>query len=93
MLVNTVRDNFEGYTKYDIAMAKEARQLQGMIWNPIKRIVHEQFLSIRPITVRHIDNANHPKAGSSLCQLCENPKGFHRDAQICDTYGRYIVRQ
>ncbi len=25
MLVNTVRDNFEGYTKHDIAKAKEAR--------------------------------------------------------------------
>jgi len=34
MLVNIVRDNFEGHTKHDIAKAKEARRLQGMICNP-----------------------------------------------------------
>ena len=27
MLVNTVRDNFEGYTKHNIAKAKEAQRL------------------------------------------------------------------
>ena len=34
MLVNTVRDNFEGHTKQDIVKAKEDRRLQGMVGNP-----------------------------------------------------------
>ena len=37
MLVNTVRDNFEGHTKHDIAKAKEARRLQGMVGNPTNK--------------------------------------------------------
>ncbi len=31
MLVNTVRGNFEGYTRKEIERAREARQIQGMI--------------------------------------------------------------
>jgi hypothetical protein len=34
MLVNTVRGNFEGYTRHDIKQVQEARRLQGMIGNP-----------------------------------------------------------
>jgi len=52
MLVNTVRDNFEGHTKHDIARAKEARRLQGMIGNPtdkeFKGMTHKQLSPIAP---------------------------------------------
>jgi hypothetical protein len=34
MMVNTVRGNFEGYTKHNIKKVQEARRLQGMIGNP-----------------------------------------------------------
>jgi hypothetical protein len=37
MLVNTVRENFEGYTRHDVERAREARRIQGMIANPTKR--------------------------------------------------------
>jgi hypothetical protein len=36
MLVNTVRENFEGYTRQDVERAREARCIQGMIANPTK---------------------------------------------------------
>ncbi len=39
MLVNTVRGNFEGYTRKEIERAREARQVQGMIANPTEREV------------------------------------------------------
>ncbi len=34
MLVNTVSNEFEGHTKHNIAKAKEAQRLQGMVGNP-----------------------------------------------------------
>jgi len=37
MLVNTVRENFEGYSHHKVKKAKEARCIQGMIANPTKR--------------------------------------------------------
>jgi hypothetical protein len=37
VMVNTVRKNFEGFTKHEIKMAQEARRLQGMIGNPTDR--------------------------------------------------------
>jgi hypothetical protein len=37
VMVNTVRANFEGYTKHDIEKVQEARCLQGMIGNPTER--------------------------------------------------------
>jgi hypothetical protein len=47
MLVNTVRGNFEGYTRKEIERAREARQIQGMIANPTERefsaMVRENF--------------------------------------------------
>jgi hypothetical protein len=62
MLVNTVRGNFEGYTRHDIERAKEARRIQGMIANPTEKefagMVHERLLTNCPITVRDVDNAN-----------------------------------
>ncbi len=34
--VQTVRENYEGYTKQEILKAKEARRAQGLIGNPSK---------------------------------------------------------
>ena len=63
MLVNTVRDNFKGYTKCNIAKAKEAQRLQGMVGNPtekeFKGMVRERLIINCPITVQDIENANH----------------------------------
>ena len=62
MLVNTVRENFEGYSRHEVKKAKEARRIQDMIANPTKRefagMVREQLLTNCPVTVRDIDNAN-----------------------------------
>jgi len=62
MLVNTVQDNFEGHTKHDIAKAKEARRLQGMIGNPtdkeFKGMVREKLITNYPVTVQDVENAN-----------------------------------
>jgi len=62
MLVNTVHDNFEGHTKHDIAKAKEAQRLQGMISNPtdkeFKGVVCEKLITNCPITVQDAENAN-----------------------------------
>jgi hypothetical protein len=47
MLVNIVRENFEGYTRHKVEWARKARCIQGMIVNPTKRgfsgMVHEQL--------------------------------------------------
>jgi hypothetical protein len=63
MLVNTVRDNFEGHTKQDIVKAKEDRRLQGMVGNPtdkeFKRMVREKNITNCPVTVQDVENANH----------------------------------
>ena len=37
ILVQTVRSNYEGFTKKDIKDAKAARQLQGMIGSPSEK--------------------------------------------------------
>jgi hypothetical protein len=62
MLVNTVRENFEGYSHHEVEKAKEARRIQGMISNPTERefagMVREQLLTNCPVTVRDVDNAN-----------------------------------
>ncbi len=62
MLVNTVRENFEGYTRHDVERAREARCIQGMIANPTKRkfagMVREKLLTNCPITIRDVENAN-----------------------------------
>ena len=63
MLVNTVRDNFEGHTKHDIAKAKESRRLQGMVGNPtdkeFKGMVREKLITKNcPVTVQDVENAN-----------------------------------
>jgi hypothetical protein len=62
MLVNTVRGNFEGHTKHNIAKAKEAQRLQGMVGNPtdkeFKGMVCEKLITNCPITVQDVENAN-----------------------------------
>ncbi len=61
MLVNTVRDNFKGHTKHNIAKAKEARRLQ-MVENPtdkeFKGMVRERLITNCPVTVQNVENAN-----------------------------------
>jgi hypothetical protein len=62
MLVNTVRDNFEEYSRHEVEKAKEAQRIQGMIAHPTKRefagMVREQLLTNCPVTVRDVDNDN-----------------------------------
>ncbi len=62
MLVNTVRENFEGYTRQDVERAREARRIQEMNANPTERefsgMVREKLLTNCPITIREVDNAN-----------------------------------
>ena len=59
MLVNTVRENFEGYSCHKVEKAKEARRIQGMIANPTERefagMVPEQLLANCPVTVQDIE--------------------------------------
>jgi hypothetical protein len=56
MLVNIVRDNFKGHTKHDIAKAREAQRLQGMVGNltdkEFKGMVREKLITNCPITVQ-----------------------------------------
>jgi hypothetical protein len=63
MLVNTVKDIFEGHTKRNIAKAKEAQRLQGMVGNPtdkeFKGMVRERLITDCPVTVQDVENANH----------------------------------
>jgi len=55
ILVNMVRENFEGYLCHKVEKAKEARCIQGMIVNPTERefagMVHEQLLTNCPVTM------------------------------------------
>ena len=54
---------FEGHTKHDIAKAKEARRLWGMIGNPtnkeFKGMIREKLITNRPVTVQDVENSNH----------------------------------
>ncbi len=60
-MVNTVRKNFEGFTKHEIKKAQEARRLQGMIGIPTDRefvgMVREKLIANCPINVKDIQNA------------------------------------
>ncbi len=62
MLVITMRGNFEGYTHHDVEQAREAQRIQEMIADPTERefslMVHEKLLTICPVTIRDVDNAN-----------------------------------
>ncbi len=59
MRVNTVRENFEGYTRQDVKRAREALHIQGKSANPTKREfagMVPELLTNCPITIRNIDN-------------------------------------
>jgi hypothetical protein len=59
-IVQTVRDNYEGYTMMKVLEAKEARQVLGMIGNPSKRdrgMVGNNIISYSPVTTDAITNA------------------------------------
>ncbi len=60
-LVQTVRGNYEGYTKKEILKANEARRAQGMIGNPsekdYKGIVSGNLITNCSITTTNISNA------------------------------------
>jgi len=62
MLVNTVRENFKGYSCHEVEKAKEAQCIQCMIVSPTEReftgMVCKQLLTNCPVTVRDVDNAN-----------------------------------
>jgi hypothetical protein len=72
VVVNTVRKNFEGFTKHEIKMAQEARRLQGVIGNPTDReftgMVHEKLIANCPVTVHDVQNA-HQLFGPDLANL------------------------
>jgi len=55
MLVNMVRENFEGCSRHKVKKAKEARRIQGMIVDPTKRefdgMLCEQLLTNCPVTM------------------------------------------
>jgi hypothetical protein len=61
LFVQTVRENFKGYTKREILRAKEAHQAQAMIGSPsekdYKRMVSISIIKNCPITVSDVTNA------------------------------------
>jgi hypothetical protein len=60
-LVQTVRGNYEGYTKREVLKAKEARRAQAMMGNPsekgYKTMVSNNLIPECPITPTDISNA------------------------------------
>jgi len=54
MLVNTVRENFEGYLLHEVEKSKEGGRIQGMIANPTERefavLVREQLLTLTTLS-------------------------------------------
>jgi hypothetical protein len=61
MLVQTVHQNYKGYTKRKVLQAKEARRAMGMIENPSKRdfknMVRGNLINKCPVTSDDITNA------------------------------------
>ena len=61
MLVQTVRGNYEGYTKKEVLQAKEARRGQGMIGSPsesdYKGMVSSNLIRNCDITPHDVSNA------------------------------------
>jgi hypothetical protein len=61
--IDTVRTNFEGYTKREIEEAKQAREAQGMLGHPTDReflgMVRSQMITNCNVTPTAIKNANH----------------------------------
>jgi hypothetical protein len=62
VLVNTVRGNFEGYTRHKFKKAQDARRLQRIIGNPTEQefagMVREKLITSCPVTVQDVPNAN-----------------------------------
>ena len=62
MLVNTVADNYEGFTKREVVKAHEARRFQRMIGCPSDRdyqgMVREKLIANCPVSVHDVHNAN-----------------------------------
>ena len=61
VLVQTVRGNYEGYTKGEVLKAKEARRARAMMGNPSKKdnktMVSNKIIPECPITSTDITNA------------------------------------
>jgi hypothetical protein len=59
--MQTVRENYEGFTKKDVIKAKEDRQAQGLIGNPSKKdfkgMVSNHLIPNCPVTYAAITNA------------------------------------
>ena len=62
MLVNTIADNYEGFTKREVVKAHEARRFQRMIGCPSDRdyqgMVREKLIANCPVTVSDVQHAN-----------------------------------
>ncbi len=61
-LIKTVRNNYEGFTKKEIALANEARKAMAKIGHPTEReftkMVRHKMITNCPITAKDIANAN-----------------------------------
>ncbi len=61
MLVQTVHQNYKGYTKSEVLQAKEARRTMGMIGNPsqrdFKNMVRGNLINNCPVTSDDVTNA------------------------------------
>ena len=59
--IQTVRGNYEGYTKEEVTQAKEACRAQAMMGNPsekdYKGMVSNNLIANCPITSRDVSNA------------------------------------
>jgi hypothetical protein len=72
MLVNTVQENVEGFTRRKFEKANEVQCLQVMIGNPTKReftgMVREKIITNFPVTVHNVNNV-HCIFGPDLANL------------------------
>jgi hypothetical protein len=59
--IQTVRGNYEGYTKREVTQAKEARRAQAMVGNPsekdYKGIISNNLIANCPISSKDVSNA------------------------------------
>ena len=59
--IQTVRGNYEGYTKQEVTQAEEAHRAQAMMGNPSKKdykgMVSNNLIANCPITSKDISNA------------------------------------
>ena len=67
ILVQTVRRNYEGFTKKDIKDAKAARKLQGMIGSPSEKY-HEGMVSSNMIKTSQLIQPMYPILARYLYQ-------------------------